>query len=126
VGQPTSVVVPINTSDEQLKSLLWFFRERVRTGQFKAIGLTQPTAVQWGKAGYLSGMLVVYRGEKCAIEGFLDSVGPCGYGGHDDAVYQWGVDGVAKKDYGALSQNGEDAPLFDYKDGWEPENGGLR
>jgi hypothetical protein len=42
--EPTSVVVPVNTTDEQLKSLLWFFREKVRARQFKDIGLTKATA----------------------------------------------------------------------------------
>src|SRR5271167_1832136 len=50
-NEPTSVVVPVNTTDEQLKSLLWFFREKVRSHQFTDIGLTQATAKQWGNKG---------------------------------------------------------------------------
>jgi len=33
--------VPVNTIDEQLKSLLWQFREKVRSHQFEDIGLTE-------------------------------------------------------------------------------------
>jgi hypothetical protein len=50
-NQQTTYVVPTNTSDDQLKSLLWFFRSRVRAGDFKAIGITQPTTTQWGQYG---------------------------------------------------------------------------
>src|ERR1700677_5160472 len=35
---PTSVVVPTSTTDEQLKSLIWFFREKVRSHDFKSLG----------------------------------------------------------------------------------------
>lgn len=119
LDQPTAVVVPPNTTDEQLKSLLWFFREKVRSHQFKDIGLTQPTAKQWGNKGYLSGMLVVYRGEKCANEGYVDANSPCGYGEHDDAVYQWGIDADPNKDSGSIRVNGNDTLVFDYSDGWQ-------
>src|SRR5437667_595043 len=33
------VVVARNTTDEQLRSLLWLFRERVQAGRFKELGL---------------------------------------------------------------------------------------
>ena len=114
-----SVVVPVNTTDEQLKSLLWFFRDKVRSHQFKDIGLTHGTSKQWGNIGYLSGMISVYRGEKCANEPFADNVGPCGYGEHDDAYYQWGIDGDQNKDGGSIVVKGNDVQVFDYKDGWQ-------
>ena len=41
--QQTTYVVAISTSDEQLKSLLWLFRNKVRAGDFREIGITQPT-----------------------------------------------------------------------------------
>jgi hypothetical protein len=118
LDEPTSIVVPVNTTDEQLKSLLWFFREKVRSCQFKDIGLMQATAKQWGNKGYLSGILVVYRGEKCANEEYV-SKGPCGYGEHDDAAYQWGIEADPNKDSGSISMNGNDTTVFDYKDGWQ-------
>jgi len=120
--EPTSVVVPVNTTDEQLKSLLWFFRKKVRSHQFKDIGLTKATAKQWGNAGYLSGMLSVYRGEKCANEQFIDTNGPCGYGEHDDALYQWGIEGDPNKDSGSIKVQGDDIVVFNYEDNWHPSS----
>ena len=113
-------MVPVNTTDEQLKSLLWFFREKVRSNKFKDIGLTKTTAKQWGNAGYLSGMLSVYRGEKCANELYIDTNGPCGYGEHDDALYQWGIEGDPNKDSGSIKVQGDDIVVFDYEDNWHP------
>jgi hypothetical protein len=125
LDEGTSVVVPLATSDEQLKSLLWFFREKVKSDDFRAIGITQPTSTHWGKKGYSSGMLSVYRREKCASEIFVDGGNPCGNGDHDDAFYQWGllVDGVfdSNKDAaGVVSADGNIIKIFDYKDDWQP------
>ncbi|WP_162601400.1 zinc ribbon domain-containing protein [Occallatibacter savannae] len=114
-----SVVVPVKTTDEQLKSLLWFFRDKVRSHRFKDIGLTHGTSKQWGNIGYLSGMISVYRGEKCANEPFADNIGSCGYGEHDEAYYQWGIDGDQNKDAGSIVVKGNDVQVFDYKDGWQ-------
>lgn len=126
-GQQTTYVVPVNTSDEQLKSLLWFFRTKVRTGDFRAIGITQPTTKQWGQYGYTDGMLVVYRGTKCANEAYISTLGPCGYGEHDDAYYQWGLDNDPYKDAGAIAtENGDFAQVFDYRDNWHAASEGLR
>jgi hypothetical protein len=122
LDEPTSVVVPVNTTDEQLKSLLWFFREKVRSNKFKDIGLTKATAKQWGNAGYLSGMLSVYRGEKCANELYIDTNGPCGYGEHDDALYQWGIEGDPNKDSGSIKVQGDDIVVFNYEDNWHPSS----
>jgi hypothetical protein len=127
---PTSYVVPVKTSDEELKSLLWFFRQSVRAGDFKKIGITQPTATRWGKLGYTSGMLVVFRGEKCANEDYISDaqiakgeLGPCGYGEHDDGYYQWGIDGDSVKDTGGIiAKNGDLTKVFDYEDNWHPSS----
>jgi hypothetical protein len=119
VDEPTAIVVPVNTTDEQLKSLLWLFRDKVRSHRFNDIGLTQPTAKQWGNKGYKSGMLVVYRGEKCANEGYVNKIGPCGYGDHDDAAYQWGIEADPDKDSASIRVKGENTAVFDYKDGWQ-------
>jgi hypothetical protein len=40
VNQPISYIVPINTTDEQLKSLLWLFRQKIREGGFSKIGIS--------------------------------------------------------------------------------------
>lgn len=119
--QPTSYVVPVSTTDEQLKSLLWYFRIKVRAADFRAIGITRPTAKQWGRNGYSSGMLVVYRNAKCVSEAYeaTGKLGPCGYGEHDDAYYQWGVSGDPYKDEGGLTdKNGNATVVFDFKDNW--------
>lgn len=126
LDEGTSVVVSPSTSDEQLKSLLWLFREKVRSHRFKDVGILQPTSKQWGQKGYLSGMIVVYRGGKCASELFSDSpgLGPCGYGEHSTAEYQWGllVDGVFNTDADSgemTASDGTIATVFDYHDHWQ-------
>src|SRR5215469_832859 len=132
--QPTTYTVPTNTSDEQLKSLLWYFRGKVRAGDFKAIGLTRPTTMQWGQSGFTSGMLLVFRGMKCANEAYTSDadlekgkLGPCGYGEHDDAYYQWGLDDDPYKDAAAIvTSEGDYAEVFDYKDNWHAPSEGLQ
>jgi hypothetical protein len=122
----TTYIVAVDTPDEQLKSLLWLFREKVRAGRFTDIGITQPTAKQWGQYGYKSGMLEVYRGDKCANEAYISNaqlekgnLGPCEYGEHDDAYYMWGVDADPNKDdAGIMTKNGNNVHVFDYKDNW--------
>jgi hypothetical protein len=108
---PTSVVVPVNTTDEQLKSLIWFFRQKVRSHDFKSIGVKEQ----------LDGILLVYRGKKCATEeiDITASAGKCGDGYHDDAFYQWGIEGDYNKDSGSIRVNGDDTVVFNYKDGWQ-------
>jgi hypothetical protein len=107
---PTSVVVPFGTTEEQLKSLLWFFREKVRSHDFKGIGIREQK----------DGIFSVYRGEKCANEQFIETNGPCGYGEHDDALYQWGIEGDYNKDSGSIREKGDNTVVvFDYKDGWQ-------
>ena len=108
---PISVVVPVHTTDEQLKSLLWFFRDKVRSHEFKSIGVKEEK----------DGIFALYRGEKCTNEEFIDTNGPCGYGEHEDASYQWGIDGDYDKDGGSIRINGDDTVVFDYKDGWQVE-----
>ena len=134
VNQAISYVVPIKTTDEQLKSLLWLFRQKVRTGGFIEIRITQPVSTQWGQHGYQSGMLLVYRGEKCANEQYISNeelekghVGPCGYGDHNDAYYQWGLDADPNKDGAAImTKNGAYVQVFDYKDNWHTSSETLQ
>lgn len=83
--QMISVVVPPNTTNEQLKSLLWMFRGKARARRFKDIGLSEELGA--GKGGAIE----VYRGERCANEQFIYGNGPCGYGEHYSAAFQWGL-----------------------------------
>lgn len=117
--QPVTYVVPIDTSDQQLKSLLWLFRKSVRSGDFKKIGITRPMVRQYGQLSYTSGMLVVYRGRKCASEIYVDNVGPCGPGPHESASYQWGLLGDDNRsDFFNDAGNIGGQEVFSYKDGW--------
>lgn len=129
IGQSIiAFVVPTKTTDEELKSLVWFFRDKVRSQNFRDIGVTQPTSKHWGKRDYVQGMLQIYRGAKCAGEEFTNAAGPCGGGEHDDAYYQWGESGddpkngldPNKDEAGIRLSNGNMVTVFDYKDGWQP------
>jgi uncharacterized protein YukJ len=107
-------VVPVNTSDEQLKSLLWLFREKARSHHLADIGLRNER----------DGILLVYRGKKCATEeiDITSSAGPCGDGYHDAASYQWGIEGDYKKDSGSIQTGGDIITVFDYKDEWQVDH----
>jgi len=107
-----SVVVVPATTDDQLKSLLWFFREKIRARKLRELGVSQ------GFEG--SGILAVYRSDKCANEEFINELGPCGYGEHDDAYYQWGVSGDPNKDEGGLqTKDGNRVTVFNFSDNWQ-------
>lgn len=113
--RPTSIVVSTSTTDDQLRSLLWGFRRKVRSNRFSDLGLTRQ------QLGVLSsGMLVIFRGTKCANEDYTNSM-PCGYGEHDDAYYQWGIDGDPNKDgAGIRLADGNQIVVFHYTDNWQP------
>ncbi|MGB6941143.1 MAG: hypothetical protein WBE37_01945 [Bryobacteraceae bacterium] len=119
------MIVSPSTSDEQLESLLWLFREKVRSHRFADIGITRPTSKRFGAEGYSAGIISVYRNQKCAGENFSDAgLGPCGYGDHSAAVYQWGllVNGVFDPDAdsaGIISSDGAKTEVFSYKDHWQ-------
>jgi hypothetical protein len=121
-------VVPTDTTDDQLRSLIWLFREKVRSGKYGDIGILLPTAKQWGVDGYDSGLLDVYRGRKCANEAYIPlsdaekgNLGPCGWGVHVDAWYQWGINGSPSKDAGDIrTRDGKLETVFDYNDSWQP------
>lgn len=107
-----SVVVSHQTTDEQIKSLLWFFREKVRSHQLTALGITQKLES--------SGIIIIYRGEKCANEEFINELGPCGYGDHNDAQYQWGINGDPNHDAAGLKNSGgAELDVFDSSDNWQ-------
>lgn len=110
-----SVVVARATTDEQLKSLLWFFREKARAHELRELGMTDRL-----KNG---GIIIVYRGEKCANEEFIDQLGPCGYGDHNDAHYQWGIHGDPGQDAAYLrNKDGQQTLVFDSSDNWQPSS----
>lgn len=108
-----SLVVPPDTSEKELIRLLEFIRSKVQQGKFSELGIRHPTSKRYGKLGYDAGIISIYKGEKCADEGFTERTGPCGYGEHDAASYQWGVDGDPKKDEGVVRQsNGDLRTIF--------------
>lgn len=108
-----SLVVRPDTTDRQLEVLLRFIRDKVQQGKFVELGIAHPTDKRFGKLGYGAGIISIYRGDKCANEEFIDNLGPCGYGEHDSASYQWGIDGDPKKDSAAIrAKNGDLRTLF--------------
>ena len=118
-NMPVAVVVPATSTEDELKQLLWFFRNKVKMKEFKDLGIEKATQTQWGNDGYLSGILEVYRGPKCAVEEFAGGDGPCGKGDHYDASYQWGLDGDPNKDVASIRTKGTVATVFDFHDGWK-------
>jgi hypothetical protein len=118
-NMPVSVLVPVASTDDELKELLWFFRNKVKMKEFKELGIEKAAQTQWGNDRYLSGLLAVYRGSKCAAEEFTAGNGPCGKGDHDDAYYQWGLEGDPNKDVGSIRANGSFVTVFDFHDGWK-------
>jgi hypothetical protein len=116
---PVSVVVPTRSTDYELKQLLWYFRNKVKMKEFRDLSIEKATQTQWGNDGYLSGILEVYRGPKCAAEEFAGGTGPCGKGDHYDASYQWGLDGDPSKDVASIRTNGALATVFEFNDGWK-------
>jgi hypothetical protein len=123
IEMPTILVVPENTTDDQLKSLLWFLRIQVREGNFKALGL-HPTATIFDKPGYSSGILNIYRGSRCAGEMYVISgPDPCGASIHKSASYHWGEGGDPRADGGDYipQSGGADVLLFTADDGWQTD-----
>jgi hypothetical protein len=118
--EPTTVVVAENSTDEQLHSLLWFFRRNIRSHDFKAIGLTIPTSTKYGAKTYGSGMLIIFKGSRCANENYGDGIGPCGRGDHSAATYEWGIS-EPDEDSGSLTSEGN--VYFNFHDGWKPAAG---
>ena len=88
---PTSVVVPTSTTDEQLKSLIWFFREKVRSHDFKSLGLkeqkdgtsrfivarsvrTSSLSTRTGRAATANTMTLCISGESAATTTMIQGV----------------------------------------------------
>lgn len=106
-------VVPLNTTNEQLKSLLWMFRDKVHSNQFADLGLK---SVDWGKSGKGGGLFQVYRGPKCANEMYVVN-GPCGNAPHTAAYFQWGLQLDPNRDAGHIqNKDGSEDLIFGYGD----------
>ena len=103
-----SLVVPPDTTDRQLEILLRFIRDEIRRGKFVELGIRHPTDKSFGRLGYGAGIISIYRGDRCANEQFIDDLGPCGYGEHESASYQWGIDSDPEKDSGAIRAKNDD------------------
>jgi len=97
-----SLVVAPATTDDQLGALLRYIKSKIQQGKYLDLGIRHPTSRLHGILGYDAGIISIYRSEKCANEQFINALGPCGYGEHDAASYQWGVDGDRKKDEGVI------------------------
>lgn len=109
LGFPVPVIVPEHTSEQQLQALLWFIREEVQHGDFAQMGIYEQTSPKKADGGYdfSSGMILIFRGEKCAGENFFDEFagnGPCGYGDHNAASYHWGIGGDPANDAGDITE----------------------
>jgi hypothetical protein len=124
IDMPTILVVPETASDDQLKSLLWYLRTKIRASAFKDLSF-KPTATLYGIPGYLSGVVDIYRGQRCATEQYTPTgrPDPCGPSIHKSASYHWG-DGNDPTADGAslLSPTGTVTPVFDSTDLWQTES----
>ena len=122
---PTILVVAEDTSDDQLRNLLWYLREEVQSAHFKQLNLN-PTASTYGGPSYLSGNLTIYRTPKCAQEMYLATTGkpgPCGdTTSHNAAAYHWGDDGNPAHDEADLfDATRKVATVFEATDGFQTD-----
>jgi hypothetical protein len=121
---PGPFIVAVGTTDDELKSLLWDIRDKIRSHSYKDLGLNEPSQ---SNRQYLSGMIEVFRGPKCAPETYnwksscaLKSVCPCGDGDHNAGYYQWGLGGHYDEDEaGIFSSDRNLTIVFDAKDGYK-------
>jgi hypothetical protein len=123
IDKPVVIVVAEDTTDEQMKNLLWFFRTQIRQEKYKELGL-QPTETVFDKPTYSAGRIDVYRGAKCAKEVYITSgPDPCGSTvSHRSVNYHWGDSGDRHSDGGdIITQDGKDILVFNSNDGWQTE-----
>jgi hypothetical protein len=122
IDMPAILVVPENTTDDQLKNLLWLLRIKVREGKFKELGL-HPTTTLFDTPGYSSGVINIYRGTRCAKEMYTTSgPDPCGASIHKSASYHWGDGGDPHSDGGDIDPaGGPDTLLFTADDGFQTD-----
>jgi hypothetical protein len=119
---PTVIVVAENTTDDQLKNLLWYLRAEIRQDKFKELGM-KPTRVLFDEPGYSSGTISIYRGTKCANEMYTTGgPDPCGSSIHKSAAYHWGDGGNRHADGASIiTQDGKEVMVFDAEDGWQTD-----
>ena len=123
-----SYLVAPSTTNDQLQSLLWLLRTSIQSKNYKAAGLVRPTIFSFGVLSYRAGMIVIYRGAKCANEEYDKSKsGPCGFGDHAAASYQWGMISSASShpefnnDIGLLEASDKTITVFEENvDHWHP------
>jgi hypothetical protein len=122
IDMPTILVVPETTTDDQLKNLLWFLRIKVREGKFKELGL-HPTITFFDTPSYASGVINIYRGDRCAKEMYTtEGADPCGASIHKSASYHWGDGGDPRADGGDIDPaGGPDNLLFTADDGFQTD-----
>lgn len=121
---PGPFIVAVGTTDDELKSLLWDIRDKIRSHSYKELGLNEPSQ---SNRQYLSGMIEVFRGPKCAPEIYnwerscaRKSDCPCGDGDHNAGYYQWGLGGHYDEDEaGIFSSDRTWTLVFDAKDGYK-------
>jgi hypothetical protein len=111
------LIIPPTATDQELKDFLRYLRKRVQAGEFKDLGIHKPTDKRFGKSSYRAGMILVYRGGKCADESVNEGI--CGYGLHADGYYAWGLpSGNPKQDYAVIrNTEGEYITVFTSDDG---------
>jgi hypothetical protein len=114
-GRPVSVVVAHTASDEDLRSLLWLFREKVRERRFSELGLKKEAGP--ASTGFSAGMIDVFRDVKYANEPFTRKEGEAT---RADAIYGWGLDRVSDHDQAFVKgADGSSVKVFDYSDNWQ-------
>jgi hypothetical protein len=90
-GQPVVVVVSGKTTDQELKNLLFLFRDKTKAGRLPDVGIRKPThkGDSASAADFSTGSILVYRGKKYANE----TAGQPGNKFHADATYSWAPNG---------------------------------
>lgn len=101
-----SLVVPVSATDQQIISLLWLAKDQVQAKNLSALGIH-------ARKSLTSGMMEVFRGDRCAAEDDFDAPMPCGPGNHSAAFYQWGINHDPHKDFAGLTmKDGSFTKLF--------------
>jgi hypothetical protein len=111
-----AAVVDPNTTDDQIKALLWYLHENIQAQHFKQLGI-HPTSKKTGTPSYDAGFIDVYRNIQCARENWLNAGPDCGYGEHQVGEYGWGGDGGPKADFAVLIEtNGARSSVFQFNE----------
>jgi hypothetical protein len=90
-GKPVAVWLPPNSTDEQLRELVQYFRLELQSQKFTDLGINAPTSV----LDYASGTVLFYR-ETATKQGAVKKAAS------RVAEYKWGIDGNFEKDSGRI------------------------